>query len=850
MAVTRHLRSALAATLMCSLLALALAISAPSSAIAQTATDDAPPVELEGTLSVETRLKNELVLPKERSAELERIDAELDRLTKGVERAQSSDDELEAMRPEIQKAANAAAKLGEDMKPRLATVEGMIEKLGSPPKAGDAPETPVVTAERDRLNGLLSEIQSAIKRADLAKLRADQLISRINEHRFDNLRRNLRTRHPSILSRDHWHRLASDLPRFSSQMVTIADNWWASARESLHWLFVILIGCGALWWAVRRYALGQFEHFLAAPLEDGGRPAYLARVSMAVRSLPVFLLPGLLTAGALYLALDAAGLLNEQIGALALSALQAFALFVAVHALARSILLPRYPAWRLIGLKSQDAGKYLWLTTCLAAVYCFDMWLDEALRALHTPLSVGITSSAIANLLFAGLLFAFAWMPTEPGEQRISLRLLRQAIYWLRIPATLAVAAIVLATLSGFLAFGRFLAGQVVLIGASTAALLLGHLAARALANESASIEPIVGDGLEDRLAIARRRRKWLFAIGAFLLNVALVMAVIVVVLLSWGSSSGELIGWAKSLLFGFEIGKFKFSLVQILMAIALFIAVIGLTRMLQRWLSAGVLSRENIDRGIANSIHSGIGYVGIALAALVGISYAGVDLSSIALIASALSIGIGFGLNAIASNFVSGLIMLIERPIKVGDWVVVGEHQGFVRHISVRATEIETFDRASVLVPNSDFMTSAVYNWTHRNAMGRIIVTIGASYRADPEQVLAVLHEVADNCTALLKYPAPSVSFDEFGASSLDFTVRGFIPDVTKMLVAKTQLRVEIFKAFEAAGIEIPFPQQDVHLRDLDGVRELIQRVALARQAAKEAEQATTVEPDKPEQS
>ena len=266
-------------------------------------------------------------------------------------------------------------------------------------------------------------------------------------------------------------------------------------------------------------------------------------------------------------------------------------------------------------------------------------------------------------------------------------------------------------------------------------------------------------------------------------------------------------------------------------MAIALFIGVILLTRLFQSWLSRRVLASERVDRGIANSIHSGIGYTGVALAALVGVSYAGLDLSNIALIASALSIGIGFGLNAIASNFVSGLIMLIERPIKVGDWVVVGPHQGYVRHISVRATEIETFDRASVIIPNSDFMTSAVQNWTHRNAMGRVIVNIGVSYDSDPDQVMAILKQVADDCDALLKYPAPSVVFEDFGASSLDFSIRGFIADVNSMLSSKTALRLAVAKAFREHDIEIPFPQQDVHLRDLDGVREMVGQ-AMARRA------------------
>lgn len=774
--------------------------------------------------------------PQNLNAAVQKQRAEIERLAKSLERVRDNDADLETLRPQIEAIQTAAETSESELEPLLDSVNRQIAALGAKPKDGADKEPPGIAAERARLDEAQQRLQGALKRSELTRVRARQLIARIQTLRLENLGRNLRQRQrPPPTSLAHWHNVVTALPRLGHQAVTVADNWWALARSGIHWLFLIAVAVGFLWWSLRRALNSRIRDWVRQPLENAP-PAYLMRVRMAVRTLPLLLAPGLITLGAGYLALTGAGLLNDQIDGMALSALKAIAIFLLVNALSRAILLPSEPSWRLIGLPTADARRYLWLTRALAGVYCLDLWLNEVFTALQVPTPIAVTETLLANLAFAALLFAFAWLPTSVQEddadaQRVSSRLLRETIYWLRVPATIAVLVIAAASLLGYLALGRFIAGQVLFVGIGAAALLLGHLAARSIAEQSQVFGPEMDQALDRHLPLTGRRRSIILSTTAFLLNLVLFGAAISLLLISWGISGAELLGWAKALLFGFEIGTFRFSLLQILLAIALFIAVIVLTRLFQSWLSRKVLSGERVDRGIANSIHAGIGYAGIALAALIGVSYAGVDLSNIALIASALSIGIGFGLNAIASNFVSGLIMLIERPIKVGDWVVVGPHQGYVRHISVRATEIETFDRASVIIPNSDFMTSAVQNWTHRNAMGRVVVNIGVSYDSDPNQIIEILEQVAAECDALLKYPAPSVVFEDFGASSLDFSIRGFIADVNSMLSAKTALRLGIAKALRENGIEIPFPQQDVHLRDLDGVREMVGR-ALAQRA------------------
>jgi small-conductance mechanosensitive channel len=217
------------------------------------------------------------------------------------------------------------------------------------------------------------------------------------------------------------------------------------------------------------------------------------------------------------------------------------------------------------------------------------------------------------------------------------------------------------------------------------------------------------------------------------------------------------------------------------------------------------------------------VGYIGIIVAGLVAFSYAGFNLSNLAIVAGALSVGIGFGLQNLVNNFVSGLILLVERPIRVGDLVVVGGEEGYVRKISVRSTELETFDRANVLIPNSYFIAEKVKNWTFRNNVRRIAISVGAAYGSDPRQIQAVLLKVARDNSDVLAVPEPFVSLDEFAAASLNFTVYAFVGDITKAGGVRTELCMAILEAFAKAGIAIPFGQTDIAIRNMDWLRDMI---------------------------
>jgi len=237
-------------------------------------------------------------------------------------------------------------------------------------------------------------------------------------------------------------------------------------------------------------------------------------------------------------------------------------------------------------------------------------------------------------------------------------------------------------------------------------------------------------------------------------------------------------------------------------------------------------MARGRVDAGLRNSIGTAVGYAGIALAGVVAISAAGLDLSNLALVAGALSLGIGFGLQNIVNNFVSGLILLAERPFKVGDWIVASGVEGSVKKISVRATEVETFQRQTVIVPNSLLINASVANWTHRNKLGRVEVKVGASYDSDPRRVQELLLEIVRTQPNILKNPEPVVLFLGFGVSSLDFELRAFLADITSQNAFLNEVRFQIFERFRQEGIEIPFTQPTGLVRPASPA---VQRVQLA---------------------
>ena len=271
----------------------------------------------------------------------------------------------------------------------------------------------------------------------------------------------------------------------------------------------------------------------------------------------------------------------------------------------------------------------------------------------------------------------------------------------------------------------------------------------------------------------------------------------------------------------GFTVGSLKVVPARIVLALVSLGVAVALSAWFQGQMRKRWVSKMPMDRGAREAMVTLIGYVGVTIAILVTLGVAGIDYANLAIIAGALSLGIGFGLQNIVNNFVSGLILLFERPVKTGDWIVVGNTEGHVKRIRIRATQIQTFDRADVIVPNSELISGQVTNWMLHDPQGRARIPIGVAYGSDTQQVKEILLRVANEHTEVItdgSKPEPKVLFRQFGDSSLDFELRCFIRNIDKRIDVTSDLNFAIDAAFRANGIEIPFPQRDLHFKNWQG--------------------------------
>ena len=285
----------------------------------------------------------------------------------------------------------------------------------------------------------------------------------------------------------------------------------------------------------------------------------------------------------------------------------------------------------------------------------------------------------------------------------------------------------------------------------------------------------------------------------------------------------------------GFTVGSLRINPARIVLALLTLTALLMLSGWVRSRLRRRWLTRTTMDRGAREATVTIIGYIGVALAFVIALAVAGFEFTNLAIIAGALSVGIGFGLQAIVNNFVSGLILLFERPIKTGDWIVVGNTEGYVKRISIRSTMIQTFDRADVIVPNSDLIANQVTNWMLYDPRGRIRVAVGVAYGSDTEKVRELLLEIANTHPEVITdgtSPTPRVLFLQFGDSSLNFELRCHIRNIDMRRIVISDVNFAIDKAFREHGVEIPFPQRDVHIRDWRDEKKKPTRSARTKQA------------------
>jgi small-conductance mechanosensitive channel len=606
------------------------------------------------------------------------------------------------------------------------------------------------------------------------------------------------------------------VPSATSRVRDLLVEWWDSVRDQNE---VLLIGFEAiLLWLVLTIAAWHGVHRLRRWAHDG-EPPFWRRASSAAGVILLRILPVVAPIMFLYGMIAETHALPERVDWIFYSTAQSIIIIFAVNALVTTVFAPWSSQWRLIPASDRAAARICGLILTLAIAYGVTTLIYVVTRIVQAPFALTVAVAFPSSLLLAAIIVAILLTPLDGQHQERmpSLRWLTA----LRIPIWITVAAIVVCALGGYLALSRFLAQQLIVTGSILSFVYLLLLWVDGLMHGLGDDSAATGLWLKERAGLEQRRRKQLVLPIGLVLKFAVLVFSVPLILLQWGYRWPDIYDW-YSQFFGFQIGNTQVSFGVLLASIIVFGLAYAAARVFQGWLDAHVLKPAGISGGVRDSIRIGVGYVGIVIAALAAFSYAGFNLSNLAILAGAFSVGIGFGLQSVVNNFVSGLILLAERPIKVGDLVVVGGEEGYVRKISVRSTEVETSERARVLIPNSYFITEKVKNWTLRDNTRRVVIPISVGYGCDPRKVMATLLKVAQDNPNVMTTPAASVDFD-FGADSLNFKLYAFVYDLNKGGSTSTDLRIAILDAFNEAGIAMPFRQTGAMPQNMDWFREAV---------------------------
>ncbi|WP_425408677.1 mechanosensitive ion channel domain-containing protein [Hyphococcus sp.] len=762
-----------------------------------------------------------------RSAAIETASREIADVRRAVD-----DDSIE----EPEALENRLREIRDGSRQRLGAIEreleanrAQIELLGPAPGENDPPESDFLAEERAALNETRARLSGQRTRVLANIYETGDLLARLSSAQLGALYRSLTERGVSPLSPEIWSGAAQSALDVGDRFSRYFSGWSDRKKENgvltptLFAVFAAIIISLMLFGPVRGWVISTFTHQVQRRTPTASRRIFVAAMTMIARTAP-----GVIGGLVIIETLRATGVLTDEgenaarafwIGVLAVLTVSGFT---------SGYFSPRAPSWRIAKVDVARGKIISRLAMVIVVVFSVKILFTAIAVAARADESLILLIKAVSSITVGAFLFLICrtrlWRAEAPANEDEPLAAADNGGAWrlIRRLGRVLAGAIIIATLAGYIVLADFVVTRLCLLAliVGVAWLLRAMLAELALRMRAQlAVAPEEAAAAEETSA---NFRFW----SRLIINIVLFAALAPVILVLFGVPAESVRDLGGQALFGFNIGGFHVpSIAKLFYAILVFIILMAVTRLVQSGLKRGPLAHSRADIGVQNSLTTLVGYAGLVIAMFFGISALGFDLSNLALIAGALSVGIGFGLQSIVNNFVSGLILLFERPIKVGDWIITNSGEGTVKKISVRSTEIETFDRSSIIIPNSELISSAVTNWTHKNKLGRITVPVGVSYNADPELVRDILMKCAKEEELIVSYPEPFVTWMDFGASSLDFELRAYLRDISEGLRVRTALRFAIFKALAEAGVEIPFPQRDVHIKSLPEDYEIAHR-------------------------
>jgi small-conductance mechanosensitive channel len=698
-----------------------------------------------------------------------------------------------------------------DRAPKLAALAAQLAELGPAPEKGAPAEAADIAAHRASLARERTNLDAEIKRAKMLAAEGQQVVATIDDARRAGFQARLSQRALSPLAPAFWRGIADAMEEDGARAAALgsgiasalADAFAPDNRiEAIVGIAIgLLLMIAGRWWIVRllmRITADRVPH---------GR---LRRSALAFAIVVATTLSVGFGARAIVSGLDWHGALSNAESMLARSIVNALFFGSFVAGLGRALLSPTRPSWRLPPIGDAIASSLRGFPLMLGGAVALGIVLRRANSIAGASLSATIATSVATAVLYAGIVLwallravrarrAEARGAKQPAARSLTVQLALAAI---------AIAALValVAVLTGFIAFGQFVAALLVrALVVGGAFYLVMHLVDDALSalasmrSRWTADRAGAGSRALDQLAVVLSGA---FRVVAFLFALSLVFS-------GFGSGRAELSALSDQIgSRGLSIGQFEITPDAVLGAIAVFLIGLLAVHALKRWLHDRYLPTTSLDPAMRSSVTTLLGYAGAIVVVALALSALGISVERIAWVASALSVGIGFGLQAVVQNFVSGLILLVERPVKVGDWVAIGDVEGDIRRINVRATEIQMGDRSTMIVPNSELITKTIRNVTLANAQGRVLIRLPMPLDTDADVVLDAMR-AAFAAARVLENPAPSVTIDGIENARLVFVGAAFIDNPRQAGAIRSEILRDLLARLRASGVALVVPQE-----------------------------------------
>lgn len=745
---------------------------------------------------------------------------QLDTIKQQVSKA-STDGQLNKLFEATQVLATDAEKLTTDLQPVQAKLQAQLDVLGPQPEPGVMTETASVVQQRNALNNAKKQLDDAVKRSHAIKTGAIDLGQQITDLRRVAFKSQLALNTGSILSSQFWlpesSSQAEDLARlsgFKQQLEqTLDDSWQEEWRYGTLALLILSVAC----WSLGRYFVEQFFSWVCIRYLPDGR---LRRSFMALMTVLITLFATTLALNLLIFAFSRVQPLTPQVQDFADGFMQLGIFCALIAGLGRAYLSLNRPSWRLAQMDDAIASGMRFLSPLLAGLAMAFGTVELVNNVISSSLGSTVLGNGLATALMALILFA---IPIR--ARRIRFRLEQQGMHLekrsaiagiIHIVIMVSAIVILLSLLIGYVAFARFLTyqliwGALVLMAFYFLVIFTTDFCAAIFSPQTAS-----GRALKKSLHLKDRHLEQMTVIFTALSKCSLILLMIVALINgSFGTTTpNSLLQKIIAILSGEGLRRLNIVPSNLLNAVICLGIGIYVLRVTQRWLSHELLPKTISDIGIRASLVTLFSNVGYVLLILITLATLGIQWNNLAWIVSALSVGIGFGLQEIVKNFISGLILLTERPVKVGDMIGIGGVEGDVRRINVRATEIQLSDRSTMIVPNSQLISQNVRNATMGNAQGVVTVALTFPTDIDPEQVRNVLLSAYHEHDAILETPAPYVRFSQLGPDGIILSVTGYVASPRMVGSTKSDLLFNILKLLRANNVNLSSPTEVVFMK------------------------------------